>query len=92
MNPATSFTAEVNRDARDRYAMEDVADFDDVNRGLIIGFADGWRSVARLLLQPGSATEIIASGAVATDGDTSALETLASVMDAFDTRFNIATP
>ena len=45
-----------------------------------------------VLLQPGSATEIIASGAVATDGDTSALETLASVMDAFDTRFNIATP
>jgi hypothetical protein len=29
---------------------------------------------------------------VTTDGDTSALDTLASVMDAFDTRFNIATP
>ena len=49
-------------------------------------------AIARLLLQPGGATELIANGAVTTDGDTSTLHTLASVMDVFDVRFNIATP
>jgi linear primary-alkylsulfatase len=49
-------------------------------------------AIAQLLLQPGDAADPIASGAVATDGDTSALETLAALMDAFDTRFNLATP
>jgi alkyl sulfatase BDS1-like metallo-beta-lactamase superfamily hydrolase len=49
-------------------------------------------AIARLLLQPGGAAEVIASAAVTADGDTTALDTLTSVMDAFDTRFNIATP
>jgi len=49
-------------------------------------------AIARLLLQPGDATELIDNGAVTTHGDTTVLDTLASVMDAFDTRFNIATP
>ena len=38
--PATTFTAEVNKAALAKYAMEDGADFDDVDRGLIAGFGD----------------------------------------------------
>ena len=49
-------------------------------------------AIAQLLLQPGDAAEAIAGGTVAADGDTSVLETLAALMDAFDTRFNLATP
>jgi alkyl sulfatase BDS1-like metallo-beta-lactamase superfamily hydrolase len=49
-------------------------------------------AIARLLLQPGDASQLIDSGAVTADGDRATLDTLASVMDAFDTRFNIATP
>ena len=49
-------------------------------------------AIAQVLLQPGSATELIASGSLTTEGHTTVLDTLASVMDAFDTRFNIVTP
>ena len=60
MRPATAFTAKVNRAARDRYAMQDVADFDDVDRGLIVGFADGWHSDDGKLLVDGAQLAYIA--------------------------------
>jgi alkyl sulfatase BDS1-like metallo-beta-lactamase superfamily hydrolase len=41
MKPATSFTVGVNRAAVSRYAMDDRADFADVDRGLIAGWPDG---------------------------------------------------
>jgi alkyl sulfatase BDS1-like metallo-beta-lactamase superfamily hydrolase len=67
MKPATSFTAEVNRAALDRYAMDDVADFDDVDRGLIVGFENGWRADDGKLLVDGDQLAYVADDAAAPD-------------------------
>ena len=40
MKPATTFTADVNKAALAKYAMQDWADFHDVDRGFIAGFGD----------------------------------------------------
>jgi alkyl sulfatase BDS1-like metallo-beta-lactamase superfamily hydrolase len=45
-----------------------------------------------LLLQPAHAAELLAQGLVSSEGDVSVLATLASVMDTFNTDFNISTP
>jgi alkyl sulfatase BDS1-like metallo-beta-lactamase superfamily hydrolase len=44
------------------------------------------------LTQPGKARDLVKSGALTSDGDTSVLDTLASVMEDFDPAFNLATP
>ena len=45
-----------------------------------------------LLLAPAKAAQLLGSGALTTDGDTGALDTLAAVMDEFDPAFNLVTP
>jgi len=45
MKPASSFTAEINRAALDRYAMDDRADFDAVDRGFIADLPEVLRDV-----------------------------------------------
>ncbi len=45
-----------------------------------------------VLLQPAVADQLAAGGKVTLDGDTSALQTLAPVMDSFDPNFPIVTP
>ena len=47
--------------------MEDVADFDDVDRGLIVGFEDGWRNDDGKLLVDGDQLAYVADDAAARD-------------------------
>jgi NADPH:quinone reductase-like Zn-dependent oxidoreductase len=49
-------------------------------------------ALAAVLLQPGNAKAIIDKTGVKPEGDTGALDTLASVMDTFNPHFNISTP
>lgn len=49
-------------------------------------------ALAGVLLQPAQANAIITKAGLKTDGDLSVLQTLASVMDSFDSNFNISTP
>jgi alkyl sulfatase BDS1-like metallo-beta-lactamase superfamily hydrolase len=49
-------------------------------------------AVVGLLMQPSKGQDLVKSGALTADGDTSVLDTLASVMDDFDPAFNLATP
>ncbi len=49
-------------------------------------------AVVGLLVQPGKAAALIASGALESAGDTRVLDIFAGVMDEFDPAFNLVTP
>jgi alkyl sulfatase BDS1-like metallo-beta-lactamase superfamily hydrolase len=49
-------------------------------------------TLAGVLLQPAQAEAIIAKAGLKTNGDLAVLQTLASVMYAFNRHFNISTP
>ncbi|MEU2678216.1 alkyl sulfatase dimerization domain-containing protein [Streptomyces sp. NPDC007107] len=66
-NRASRFTAEINRAARARYAMEDRADFADADRGLLASFPDKLYSEEGDLLRDGRMLDYIADDAPAPD-------------------------
>jgi alkyl sulfatase BDS1-like metallo-beta-lactamase superfamily hydrolase len=60
--------------------------------GAQLNIAGPKTALAGVLLEPANAKTVIARAGLKTDGDLDVLDTLASVMDTFDTHFNIATP
>ncbi|SEL79744.1 alkyl/aryl-sulfatase [Streptacidiphilus jiangxiensis] len=64
---ATPFTADINRSAASRYAMEDVADFADVDRGFVAGFPDKLYSDEGELLRDGQMLDYVSDDAPAPD-------------------------
>ena len=67
MKPATTFTADVNKAALAKYAMQDRADFHDVDRGFIAGFGDRLVSDDGKLIYDGVPLAYIADDAPAPD-------------------------
>ncbi|MBB3979406.1 alkyl sulfatase BDS1-like metallo-beta-lactamase superfamily hydrolase [Rhizobium azooxidifex] len=65
--PATTFTADVNKAALAKYAMQDRADFHDVDRGFIAGFGDRLVSDDGTLIYDGTPLAYIADDAPAPD-------------------------
>ena len=65
--PATTFTADVNKAALAKYAMQDRADFHDVDRGFIAGFGDRLVSDDGKLIYDGELLAYIADDAPAPD-------------------------
>ena len=61
--PATTFTADVNKAALAKYAMQDRADFHDVDRGFIAGFGDRLVSDDGKLIYDGELLAYIADDA-----------------------------
>jgi alkyl sulfatase BDS1-like metallo-beta-lactamase superfamily hydrolase len=49
-------------------------------------------AIVGLILQPAKSADLLASGAITSDGDTTALRRLAAVMEEFNPAFNLATP